>query len=340
MNKDQQKVVQYLNEAHASEQALVRVLQSQIAMAPRGSYRSALESHLEETRRHAERVDERLRALGRDTNPVHAFVGVVETAVGQAVALSMLPLELVRGTGGEEKVLKNAKDACASEALEVATYTAIERLAQKVGDDETAELAASIRADEEKMLERVLREIPKLTDAVVRAEVKGDSSYDVTTTGAADAVREVGEAARKQTRRTAASAKRTARQARKVPGVARAEGQVKGAVASAEDLPLARYDDLTAEEIIGRLPGLSQVDLAKIDAYERKNQGRTTILGRVETLRGDEPWPGYDELTAEAVVAALAEADDERAARVRSYERAHKDRAGVQKAAERELSNA
>jgi hypothetical protein len=32
----QQKVVQYLNEAHATEQALVRVLQSQIAMTPRG----------------------------------------------------------------------------------------------------------------------------------------------------------------------------------------------------------------------------------------------------------------------------------------------------------------
>ena len=38
--KQQQKVVQYLNEAHATEQALVRVLQSQIAMTPRGSYRS------------------------------------------------------------------------------------------------------------------------------------------------------------------------------------------------------------------------------------------------------------------------------------------------------------
>ena len=44
--KQQQKVVQYLNEAHASEHALVRVLQSQIAMTPRGSYRSGLEKHL------------------------------------------------------------------------------------------------------------------------------------------------------------------------------------------------------------------------------------------------------------------------------------------------------
>ena len=33
------------------------------------------------------------------------------------------------------------------------------------------------------MLERVLREIPKLAEAVVRAEVKGKPSYDITTTG-------------------------------------------------------------------------------------------------------------------------------------------------------------
>ena len=39
------------------------------------------------------------------------------------------------------------------------------------------------------MLARILREIPKLTDAVVGAEVKGNPSYDITTTGAADSVR-------------------------------------------------------------------------------------------------------------------------------------------------------
>ena len=40
MNESQtQKVLQYLNEAHAMEHALVRVLQSQIAMTPRGTYR-------------------------------------------------------------------------------------------------------------------------------------------------------------------------------------------------------------------------------------------------------------------------------------------------------------
>jgi ferritin-like metal-binding protein YciE len=301
MNTPQKKIVQYLGEAEATEQALVRVLQSQIAMTPRGTYRTALERHLGETREHAARVGERLRELGRNGNPLTAVTGAVESVIGQALALGKTPLDLLRGSGGEEKVLKNAKDACATEALEIATYTAIERLAGAVGDEETAKLAASIRADEEKMLERVLREIPKLTDAVVRAEVKGDPSYDVTTTGAADAVRRV---------------------------------------ASGGDVPIARYDKLTADEIIGRLPELSQSELTKIDAYERANENRTTVLSRISTLRGDEPWTGYDELTAAAVVAALADADEDRAGQVRAYERSHKSRASVLKAAERELTTA
>jgi ferritin-like metal-binding protein YciE len=340
MNNAQQKVVQYLEEAHATELALVRVLQSQIAMTPRGSYRSGLETHLGETRDHAARVADRLGALGHGSNPLMAVVGLAETVLEQALVVGKTPFDLLRGSGGEEKVLKNAKDACATEALEIATYTAIERLARSVGDDETAALAASIRADEEKMLERVMREIPRLTDAVVGADVKGESSYDVTTTGAADSARAAGRATKAAARKTTATSKRTAGQARKVPGVARAEGQVKGAVASEGDLAIARYDALTAEEILGKLAGLSQVDLAKVEAYERRHQNRNTVLSRVETLRGDEPWAGYDELTAGEVQAVLSEGDDARAEQVRSYERSHKNRAGVLKAAEREHANA
>jgi hypothetical protein len=264
----------------------------------------------------------------------------VQSVVGQGFAIAKTPLDLVRGSGGEEKVLKNAKDACASEALEIATYTAIERLAEQVGDEETAKLAASIRADEERMLERVLKEIPKLTTAVVRADIGGRSSYDVTTTGAADAVREAGNVARETTRKAVSTAKRTTRQARKVPGVAQAEGQIKGAVASEGDLPIARYDELTADEITSKLTGLSQIDLAKVDSYERKNQNRSTITGRITSLRGDEPWPGYDELTANDVISAVNEGDDDVAKNVRNYERAHKNRVSVLKATERELANA
>jgi ferritin-like metal-binding protein YciE len=326
MNAETQKIVQYLNEAHASEVALVRVLQSQIAMTPRGSYRSALEDHLRETRDHAQRVEKRLGQLGQGWNPVQTVVGAAETVIGQALALGKTPIDLLRGTGGEEKVLKNAKDASATEALEIATYTSIERLAKRVGDDKTAELAASIRADEERMLERVLREIPKLTDAVAGAELDDDPSFDIATTGAGETVKK------------AASA--TNRAARKVPGVTQAEGELKGAVASGGDLPIDRYDKLSAGEIVKRLPELSQLELAQIDAYERLGRKRSTVLDRVKGLRGDEPWTGYDELNAEQVVAKLDDAGDDVLESVRSYERAHKDRTTVVRAAERELSRA
>jgi ferritin-like metal-binding protein YciE len=340
MSQSEQKIVQYLNEAHATEQALTRVLQSQIAMTPRGRYRQLLETHLEETHGHARRVQGRLRELRSGGNPLEFGIGLVQTVIGQALALGKTPLDLLRGSGGEEKVLKNAKDTAATEALEIATYIAIARLARAVGDEPTERLAESILEDEQRMLDRVLQEIPRLTGAVVGADIEGDPSYDLTETGTADAVRGAAKTTRRVARKAGSNAKRTARQARRVPGVARAEGVAKGAVASAEDLPIARYEDLNAEEIAAKLPELSQIDLAKVDAYERRTENRSTITSRTSSLRGDEPWPGYDEQNVEEIRSALAGADESLAARVRDYERTHKDRAGVREASERQTANA
>ena len=327
--KQEQKIVQYLNEAHGAELALVRQLQAQIAMTPKGEYRDGLETHLQETRRHAERLEVRLTELGQGSNPFQVGLGALESLVGQALALTKTPFDLVRGTGGEEKVLKNAKDSCAAEALEIATYTAMARLARNAGDAKTERLAESILGDEQRMLGRLLKEIPRLTSAVARAEFDGNGSYDVTETGAANTLREVG-----------GKAKRTTRQARKVPGVARAEGTVKGAVASQSDLAISNYDSLSANEVQEKLSELSQVDLAKVNAYERRNQNRATITKRIDSLQASEPWPGYDELGVEEVRAVLSEGDETRIKSVRSYERKHKNRAGVLQATERELSNA
>ncbi len=87
MSQSEQKVVQYLNEAHATEVALVRVLQSQIAMTPRGSYRTGLEKHLRETQTHVERVQTRLSQLGSAT-PLLAGIGFRERAEPDAGAVA------------------------------------------------------------------------------------------------------------------------------------------------------------------------------------------------------------------------------------------------------------
>ena len=108
-------------------------MQAQIAMTPKGRYRNGLETHLDQTRRHAERLEDRLGELGQGNNPLQMGLGAVHSVLGQAVGLTKTPFDLVRGTGGEEKVLKNAKDSCAAEALELATYTALARLARTTG---------------------------------------------------------------------------------------------------------------------------------------------------------------------------------------------------------------
>ncbi len=126
--------------------------------------------------------------------------------------------------------------------------------------------------------------------------------------------------------------------ARKLPGVAKAEGAVAGALANEGDLPIKDYDKQSAADIAGKLKGFSQRELRLIDAYERKHENRSTITDRIASLSGDEPWAGYDEQGVEAIEKALSEANDELARTVRSYERDHKGRTGVIDAAERRLA--
>jgi ferritin-like metal-binding protein YciE len=285
MSQSEQKVVQYLNEAHASEVGLVSILESQIAMTPRGSYRDGLEKHLVETRTHARRIRERLGELGEGRNPFQLLLGFTETVIGQMLAFSKTPLDLLRGSGGEEKVLKNAKDACATEALEIATYTALERLAVKVGDERTAKLAAAIRRDEERMLRRVTREIPQLTDAVVAAEIHDDPSYELSETGAADATRKVADHA-KRARKRQTRVTRTARNTRKSSGDAAArrrqphrpaaEGNLVGESRSQEPWP--GYDELTPAEIEAVLAEGDDQRAREVAAYERGHKNRPAVL--------------------------------------------------------------
>ena len=123
--------------------------------------------------------------------------------------------------------------------------------------------------------------------------------------------------------------------ARKIPGVAAAEGAVTGAIATEQDLPIADYDKQTAEDIAAKLKGFSQRELRMIGAYELKHQNRATITDKIAKLTGDEPWSGYDEQSVDAITTALADTDSATARKVLAYERDHKDRAGVLHSADR-----
>jgi len=171
MTTAQNKVAQYLQEAHAMELALARTLAAHRAVAPAGAYRDALDRHRRETQRHADAVARRLRELGGGSSLAGRGYGAAQWLAGQALVLAKTPLDLLRGASPEEKLLKNAKDECASEALEIATYDALEALARQVGDDATAALAAELRADEERMLATLREQLPDLTAAVAGTEL-------------------------------------------------------------------------------------------------------------------------------------------------------------------------
>lgn len=325
MTSSQDKIAQYLHEAHAMELSLVRTLQAHRAMTPAGEYRAALERHLRETRGHADRIARRLREMGRSPGLAEMGYGLAQRLVGQVLALGKAPLDLLRGGSAEEKLLKNAKDECATEALEIATYEAIEQLARQAGDEVTAKLAADHRADEERMLKTLREQLPKLTAAVVGAEVLGEPTYDVGKTGAVQDIREGQRAAG----RAAERAVRTAR------GVAdRAGDAAQTAVQTGRGA--ADMVGEAAEGAVATARGTTAAaGEAAQDAVHDARDATGTLTPTEEREERQAPLPNYDDLTVEDVTRRIDRLSSAQLRHVARYERAHKKRRGVLEAVER-----
>src|SRR4051795_2172307 len=172
------KILQYLNEAYGKEKQLETALQAHIGMTTRAPYKKRLQQHLRETKDHGKQLERRIKKLGGAPDPGPHLPGpdlpgaeAVANVAGRAVALAQGQVQALRGTGEAEKMLKNAKDEYHEEAEEIANYTAIEALADVVGDKETARMAKSIRRDEERMFKFLEKQIPQLVKAVAQDEI-------------------------------------------------------------------------------------------------------------------------------------------------------------------------
>jgi ferritin-like metal-binding protein YciE len=164
LNERDAKLVQYLNEAYGKEKELETALEAHIAMTTRAPYKKRLKQHLRETKSHAKQVERRIKKLGGGGS-------TLQTVVGKATAAAKGPLHMVRGSGEQEKMLKNAKTEYFNEHEEISTYLAIETFAEKVGDSETAKLARGIRREEERMAKFLAGQIKALSGAVASDEV-------------------------------------------------------------------------------------------------------------------------------------------------------------------------
>jgi ferritin-like metal-binding protein YciE len=204
LNERDAKLVQYLSEAYGKERELEAALQAHIAMTVKGPYKRRLQQHLKETKAHAKQVERRIKQLGGGGQ-------TLQSAVGKLQAAAKGPLHAIRGGGEQEKMLKNAKTEYFNEHEEIATYLAIETLAEKVRDSETAKLARAIRREEERMATFLQGRIKALTNAVVREDIPARLRQ-----GAGSTRKAKNATTKKRTKRTAKkpAAKRTRKKAR------------------------------------------------------------------------------------------------------------------------------
>jgi ferritin-like metal-binding protein YciE len=221
MDETRAELVKLLVEAHSNEMALISVLNSHIPMTENDGYRRLLEGHLDETEGHAARLQQRLDDLGYSQSALTLAYQAAQGLVKQLLVLGKAPVDMIRGgTDIKHKMLRNAMDEAMTEGLEIASYDAIESMALALGDTVTAELAASIRLDEESMFDSLRKLIPAL---------------------AADA---------------AADASPTA----------------------GSQQPWSGYDDMTVDEIQGRLGDASVSQMIAVREYESRNKNRKTVI--------------------------------------------------------------
>lgn len=171
LNERDTVITQYLHEAYAKERELERALEAHVSETERPAYKKRLRQHLTETRHHAKAVQKRLKQLGAEDSILAEGAHLIEAAVGAGKAVAKAPMEMIGSTNAQEQMLSNARSEFKSENEEIALYTTIEALAEKVGDKETAKLARSILREEERMAKFISGQLPALANAVATERV-------------------------------------------------------------------------------------------------------------------------------------------------------------------------
>jgi ferritin-like metal-binding protein YciE len=155
------KLVEYVQNVHAMEQNVLLMLDTVILTTRDAELASMFEEHKVETRRHERRLNERLRALG----------GLSLTSTGKDLgAIAAAQVKGIADLWRTDKAVRNARDAFVTEHMEIAAYEVLERLAKRVGDAQTAEVARENRAEEEAMAERIASKWDSFLDMALSNE--------------------------------------------------------------------------------------------------------------------------------------------------------------------------
>jgi ferritin-like metal-binding protein YciE len=148
----------YLQDAHAIEAQAIRLLENATESLDDPELAKLFQEHLGETRSQQRRIDERLEARGGETSSLK------DTAMRVGALSWATFFETHPDTPG-----KLVAFAYAFEHLEIAAYEELKRVAQKAGDNETAQTADEILLQERAAAAKLAESFDRATEAALRA---------------------------------------------------------------------------------------------------------------------------------------------------------------------------
>jgi ferritin-like metal-binding protein YciE len=153
------QLISWLNDAYAMEIGLVPILQNHADDAK--SDREAMDRiglHVEETKRHAERVKGCIEKLGGQAGSVRAGLSAF---MGSVESIATAPFR--------DELVKNTLMDYASEHFEMACYTALIAAARKAGREDIARVCEEILDEERAMACWLEGQIPVVVEEALLA---------------------------------------------------------------------------------------------------------------------------------------------------------------------------
>jgi ferritin-like metal-binding protein YciE len=153
------QLIDQIEDTHALEQHVLRQLEVLIDTTGDPDLVEHLRHHKDETERHQELLRDRLASYGERPSRVKD-AGSIFAAISKGF------VDRVRTPNAS----RNARDGFTTEALEIATYEILERVARRAGDEQTADVARRNRADEEAMAEKIASSWDRVVELSLREQ--------------------------------------------------------------------------------------------------------------------------------------------------------------------------
>jgi ferritin-like metal-binding protein YciE len=168
MENTRERLVRYLQDAHAAEVGIRKMLEGFINDTDDQNIKMLFQEHLTITRSQEDRLEQCLRKYNSEPSDSKGFFNSMMAKMG----------EMMHGAHDQyDKNTQNLIKAYATEHLECGMYEALAAFAQVVGDEDVVQVAQSIQAEEKQTADRIWPMIEKYATMALGVVNPGTRAY-------------------------------------------------------------------------------------------------------------------------------------------------------------------